>query len=121
MKTAGALRRRPNRKGRLPGEVLRPARRTTIRAALVVTIAAVHRLTTDRGERNLGRNSAAVAGDAHHLAGATFRPTVAVAGRLAFVTAVLAALRLVRESALCVEGLFIAAEDEFLSAVRAVE
>src|SRR6185436_1750382 len=69
-----------------------PARRAAVRAALVVTIAAVHGLAADGSERNFRRNPAAVAGHAHHLAGATFA-AVSVAGGLSLVAAVLATLR----------------------------
>jgi hypothetical protein len=96
-----------------------PAGRAGLGAALVVAIAAIDRLTTHRCERNLGSNTTTVAGDANHrsLAGST----VAFAGGLPFVAAVLAALRFVCETTFCVECLFIFAEYEFLSAVSTVE
>src|SRR5688572_28650516 len=97
----------------------RPAGGTRGRAALVVAVAAINRLSADGGEGHFGRDSAAVARHADHLA--LTGATVAVAGHLPLVAAVLAALRLVREAALRIEGLLILAEHKFLSAIGAVE
>src|SRR5213593_1375262 len=96
-----------------------PARRARLGAALVVAIAAVDRLATDRSEWHLGGHAAAVAGDADHraLAGSA----VAFARHLALVTAVLAALRFVCKTTFCVERLFILAEHELLSAISTIE
>ena len=103
------------------GLALRPARRAAaVRAALVVALAAVDRLPAHRSEGNFGRHTTGVARDAHHLARAAFA-TVAVTGGFSFIAAVLATLRLVRESALCIKRLFIPAENELLAAVCAVE
>src|SRR5436190_783554 len=97
-----------------------PARGSRARAALVVAIAAVDRLAADGGERHFGGHTATVAGHADHGALAA-AAAVALAGVLALVAAVLAALRLVRESTLCVKALFVLAEHELLSAVSAVQ
>src|SRR5881409_1786804 len=93
-----------------------PARRARLGAALVVAIAAVDRLATDRSERHLGGHAAA---DADHraLAGSA----VAFARHLALVTAVLAALRFVCKTTFCVERLFILAKHELLSAISTIE
>jgi len=88
-------------------------------AALVVAVAAVHRLTADGSERNLGRDTAAIAGDAHHL---PLTPTaISVTGHFSFITAVLASFRLVREASLSIEGLFVLAEHELPSAIGTIE
>src|SRR6266542_1952033 len=102
------------------GKKLCPARGSRARAALVVAIAAVDRLAADGGERHFGGHTATVARHADHGALAA-AAAVALAGVLALVAAVLAALRLVRESTLCVKSLFVLAEDEFLSAVSTVQ
>src|SRR5687768_1857698 len=107
-------------RSRWEGEVLGPARRAAIRAALVVALAAVDRLSAHRREGNFGRHATGVARDAHHLTRAAFA-TVAITGGFSLVAAVLATLRFVREAALCVKRLFVPAEDELLAAVSAVE
>src|SRR5713101_5675585 len=92
-----------------------PAGRTGLGTALVIAIAAVHRLAADGRERNFSRHSAAVARDAHHRALA--RTAIAFSRHLALVAAVLAALWFVCETTFCVERLFILAEHELLSAI----
>src|SRR5947207_1624618 len=96
-----------------------PAGRTRGRTALVVAIAAVDRLPAHRSEGDLGRHAAAVTGDADHLALA--RSAVAVARHLPLVAAVLAPLRFVGETTLCVESLFVLAENEILTTVDTSE
>src|SRR5437016_3174404 len=96
-----------------------PGAGARIGAALVVAIAAVHRLSADRSERDLGGHAAAVAGHADHLPVAA--SAVPLARSLPLVTAVLASLRLIGESTLCVEGLFVLAEKELAAAVCTVE
>src|SRR5579859_7811196 len=96
-----------------------PGRGTRLRAALVVAIATVHGLAADRSEGNFGRDAAAVACHADH--GALAATAVAVAGHLSFVAAILTALGLIRETALCVKCLFVLAENELLAAVGAVQ
>src|SRR5438067_1220537 len=98
---------------------LRPARRPSRRPALVVAVAAVDRFAADGGERNFRRHTAAVAGHADHLA--LTRSAVAVARHLPLVAAILAPLRFVRETTLCVESLFVLAEDEILTTVDTSE
>src|SRR6476619_652714 len=78
---------------------LRPARGAGACPTLVVAVAAVNRLTADWCERHLSRDSAAITRHTHHRA-LTSAATVSVACSLTFVAAVLAALRLVRESTL---------------------
>src|SRR6266581_672203 len=96
-----------------------PARGAAGRTALVVAFAAVHGLAADGGERNFRRHAAAIASDADHLALA--RSAVAVAGHLPLVAAVLAPLRFVRETTLCVKSLFVLAENEILTTVDTSE
>src|SRR5687768_8079659 len=89
------------------------------RTALVVAVAAVHGFSADRSERDFGRNPTAVARHADHLALAG--AAVAVTRCLPLVAAVLAALRLVGESALGIERLLVLAEHELLSAIGTIE
>ncbi len=75
--------------------------------------------STVQSERNLGRDTAAIAGDAHHL---PLTPTaISVTGHFSFITAVLASFRLVREASLSIEGLFVLAEHELPSAIGTIE
>jgi hypothetical protein len=115
-KTAG---KRPPFKSSLSGIALCPTVRSRLGTALVVAVAAVHWLSTDGSERNLGGDTAAIAGDAHHL---PLTPaTISIAGHFSFITAVLASFRLVREASLSIEGLFVLAEHELPSAVGTIE
>ena len=100
-------------------EASRPAVRTRLRTALVVALAAVNRFSAHGGERHFRRHATTVTGHADHRAIATAAGLTATT--FALVAAVLAALRLVREAALCVEGLLIAGEDELAATLDTVE
>src|SRR6266513_2302837 len=84
-----------------------------------LAIAALNRLSADRGERHFGGHAASVAGEADHCALA--ESAVAFARHLALVAAILAALRLIGETTFCVERLLVFAEHELLSAVSTVQ
>jgi hypothetical protein len=96
-----------------------PAVWSRLGTTLVVAVAAVDRLATDRSERDFSGNTAAIAGDAHHLPFTS--ATISVAGHFSFVAAVLASLRLVREAPLSIESLFVLAEHELSAAIGTIE
>src|SRR5438094_4786812 len=97
-----------------------PAGGAAGRTALVVAFAAVDRLAADGGERDFRRHAAAIAGYADHLALAR-SAAAAVARHLPLVAAVLAPLRFVRETTLCVKSLFVLAGNEILTTVDTSE